>query len=427
MGGMTSQNVLNVVDSAMVSRLPASETALAAVGYGGFSIFVSQALLLGFSTSVQASASRRKGEGRGGEAAKFLNAALLIIALVAPLFVVVLFFRAPSIFPYLSDDVAVIDQAVVYYQIRLFGIAFLAMNFAFRGYWNAMDLARYYLTTLVLMHATNIFLNYVFIFGNLGAPALGTAGAGLATAISLAVGSGIYTIIALRNARDHGFLAGLPPRQDIKTLIKLTIPSGFQNLFFAAGFLCMLWIIGQIGTAEAASAHVLVNLTLVALLPGMGLGLAAATLVGQALGRRDPDDAEAWGYDVVKVSLVVVGLLGLPFAIAPEAILTTVYTLSPDVLNVTTWPLRIVGLSIALDAAGMVFMNSLLGAGDARRVMVVAALFQWLVFLPGAFLIGPVMGWGILGIWVLQGVYRGLQAIVFFNFWRGRRWAAIKI
>ena len=62
-------------------------------------------------------------------------------------------------------------------MIRALGIVFIAMNFSFRGYWNAVDLTRLYMTTLISMHALNIFLNYVFIFGHFGAPALGVRGA----------------------------------------------------------------------------------------------------------------------------------------------------------------------------------------------------------------------------------------------------------
>ncbi|MBK6659567.1 MAG: MATE family efflux transporter, partial [Proteobacteria bacterium] len=82
--GMVSQNVLNLVDTAMVSRLPNSDAALAAVGYGGFALFLAQSIILGLSTGVQASAARRKGQGRLDETGHFLNAALIIIALVAP-------------------------------------------------------------------------------------------------------------------------------------------------------------------------------------------------------------------------------------------------------------------------------------------------------------------------------------------------------
>ena len=90
-GGMLSQTILNLVDTAMVSRLENSDAALAAVGYGGFILFTAQAIILGLSTGVQACASRRQGQDRGPETAYFLNAALLIILFVAPLISIIVF------------------------------------------------------------------------------------------------------------------------------------------------------------------------------------------------------------------------------------------------------------------------------------------------------------------------------------------------
>ena len=84
-GGMLSQTILNLVDTAMVSRLSNSDAALAAVGFGGFILFTSQAIILGLSTGVQACASRRLGEQREKETAHFLNAALIIILCTAPI------------------------------------------------------------------------------------------------------------------------------------------------------------------------------------------------------------------------------------------------------------------------------------------------------------------------------------------------------
>ena len=93
-GGMVSQNVLNLVDTAMVGALD-DNAALGAVGLGGFATFMCMALVLGISTGVQATASRRKGEGRHSVTAKPLNAGLLIVLLVAPPASILLYFLVP--------------------------------------------------------------------------------------------------------------------------------------------------------------------------------------------------------------------------------------------------------------------------------------------------------------------------------------------
>ena len=426
-GGMVSQNILNLVDTAMVSRLPDSDAALAAVGYGGFVLFVAQALILGFATGVQATASRRKGQGRLTETAYFLNAALIIILCVAPLLSLLVRHVTPALYPWINEDAGVIALGVPYLEIRAIGIVFVSMNFSFRGYWNAIDLTRLYMTTLVAMHALNIFLNYVLIFGHFGAPALGVQGAAIASVAALGFGTLLYLLFGLRYAREFGFLRALPPRADVLRLVRLSLPSGIQQMFFAGGFLAMFWIIGRIGTAEVAGANVLINMTLIAFLPGMGLGLAAATLVGQALGRGDSEDAARWGWDVVRLAVLAMGLLGLPMVLMPATLVSAIYKLEPTTLALILWPLRLIGISMLWEAVSTVLQNALLGAGDARRVMLVAIANQWLLFLPLAYLAGPVLGGGLTVIWGLQVGYRAIQAMVFSAFWMRRRWARIEL
>lgn len=423
-GGMVSQNVLNLVDTAMVGTL--GDAALAAVGIGGFANFFAMAILLGISVGVQATASRRKGEGRVTEMAHPLNEGLLIVVLAAIPLTILLQLLIPTVYPYINQDPEVVAQGVPYLQVRVMAIVFVGMNFAFRGYWNAVDLAKLYMGTLVTMHTLNIFLNWVLIFGNLGAPALGAYGAGLATSISVAFGTGIYLMLGLRHARGAGFLHGLPGRDEVFRMIRLSLPNSVQNLFFSGGFLTLYWIVGKVGTAELAAANVLINVMLVAILPGIAMGLAAATLVGQALGRGDPDDAAAWGWDVTRVAVTVLFVLGMPMWLIPELVLA-IFLHDPETLELAMLPMRLVGLLMAVEAVLMVTMHALLGAGDTGIVMRVGIGLQWLLFLPLAYLIGPVLGFGLLGIWILQGGYRGLMAAVFALLWKRGRWRRIEV
>ena len=423
-GGMVSQNVLNLVDTAMVGEL--GDAALAATGMGSFANFVSIAFITGMSSGVQAMVSRRKGEGRDGEVAVPLNGGLLIAVCLAVPWSLLLYQLAPAFFPLLIDDPAVQAIGIPYYRVRLLAMAAVGMNFAFRGYWNGVSRSGMYLGTLVVMHATNIALNWVLIFGNLGAPAMGAVGAGLASAISTGVGTLVYIALALRHARDGGFMSGLPDLATLKTMLRLAIPAGIQQELFAAGYLAFFWIVGRVGTSELAAANVLLTITLVAILPGLGFGLGATSLVGQALGRGDPDDARRWGWDVVKVAVVVMGALGLPMLLAPDPILG-VFLENPETRAMAAPALRIVGATICFDAVGMVLLNALLGAGAARTVMVVGVGFQWLLGLPLVYLAGPHLGLGLTAIWASQVGWRSLQAGVFAALWQRGRWASIKV
>jgi putative MATE family efflux protein len=423
-GGMSSQTLFNLVDTAMVGTLGTAP--LAGVGIGGFATFMSIALVMGLSAGVQAMCARRKGEGRLSETAVPLNGGLMLaLALAVPLSMV-LYSVAPDLYVLLNNDPEVVAAGVPYFEARLFGMVAVGMNFAFRGYWNGVSLSTVYLRTLLVMHMVNIPLNYLLIFGEFGFPELGTQGAAIGTTVANYVGTATYFWIGWRRARGNGFLVRLPRRATMLTILRLSIPSSIQQFFFAAGFTAMFWIVGLVGTQEVAAANVLINLVLVAILPGLAMGLAAASLVGQALGAGDKQAARCWGWDVVVVSAVIMGALGLPAVLFPDLLLSA-FLHDPETLELARWPLRMTGATIMVDALGMVLMNAMLGAGAARSVMVASITIQWIVFLPLAYMVGPVLGFGLIGIWTCQIGWRVTQAIVFTSMWRRGKWAEIRV
>ena len=188
----------------------------------------------------------------------------------------------------------------------------------------------------------------------------------------------------------------------------------------------MFWIIGRIGTPELAAANVLITVLLFAILPGLALGLACATLVGQAMGRRDPEDAYQWAWDVARIAVVLLAVLGMPMWLVPDLV-SSIFIHEDATRELARWPMRIMGLTMPIEAVGFAFMHGLLGAGDARRVMIISIGTQWLLFLPLAFVIGPLLGYGLLGVWLWQGATRMVQSWLFFTKWRGRNWQQIAV
>ena len=419
-----SQNILNLVDIGMVGHL--GDTALAATGIGSFTNYLAISFIIGLSAGVQALAARRLGEGRHDETAIPLNGGLILSLLIGLPLCAVLFMAIPSTYAFLSDDPAVIAQGVPYLQFRILSMVAVGMNFSFRGYWSAIHMTGVYLRTLLIMHAINIFLNWVLIFGHLGAPEMGVAGAGLATTISLYIGTGLYFFFALRHARDKGFLHRIPSRSTLWQQFKLSLPTSLQQLFFAAGLVTLVWIMGQIGTTEVAAINVLMTFHITAILPAFGIALAATTLVGNALGRGDTEDAAMWGWNTAAIGLVygiTLSMFLIPFADP----LLGVFLSNPETRQLAYLPMILWALAIGFDTSGMVLMNSLIGAGDTRRSMWISVISQWGFFLPCAYVVGPVLGFGLLGVWAVNGLYRSGQAVACARAWAGRHWTGIKL
>lgn len=423
-GGMVSQNILNLVDTYMVGSL--GDAALAAVGMAGFAHWLAMAFITGLATGVQAMAARRMGEGRVDEMAVPLNGGLIqALVLGVPISVLVAM-SAPAFFPHLVNDPAVYELGIPYLQIRLVAMTAVAMNFAFRGYWNGVNLSKLYMGTLVVMHVINIVLNWLLIYGHLGFPQMGVRGAAVGTAISTIGGTLIYIVLGFRYARTAGFMRGIPEAATMATMLRLAVPSGVQQLFFAGGMTTFLWIIGKTGTPQLAASNVMVNLILVAILPAIGFGLAAASLVGQALGRREPSEARAWGWEVAILAAVVVGTLSLPAAVFPEFFLG-LFIREPSTVALATMALRVVAAGMAIDCFGLVLMNAHFGAGAMGRATLISIGLQWGLFLPIAFVLVTHFGFGMLAVWIGQVAYRGVQAAVFAASWGEGSWAKIEV
>lgn len=423
-GGMVSQNILNLVDTAMVGHL--GDNALAAVGICGFVVFLCSALSMGLSAGVQAMSARLMGQGKTDRTAIPLNGGLLLTLGISLPMTALTITLAPTFLPYLLDDVQVQQMGLPYLQIRLIALLSIGVNFVFRGYWNGVNLSKLYMRTLIVMHVVNGALNYVLIFGKFGFPEMGIQGAAIGTVVSLYVGSAYYLIQGWIYAREAGFASGLPDRATMVSMVKLSVPNGVQNFFFAAGLTIFFSFVAHMGTKELAASQVLVNLMLVGLLPGIGFGLAGASLVGQALGREMPEEAARWGEDVAKLAMGLALLLVIPVVIFPDVFLA-LFLKQPDTLALARGPMRLIAGVLWLDIGGVVLMNSLLGAGDNKKVMVVSIVLQWAINLPLIYVVGPYLNLGLLAVWGVQSGYKLLQGLIFFIIWKAGRWKSIKL
>jgi MATE family multidrug resistance protein len=278
--------------------------------------------------------ARRIGENRPDVAAVPLNAALVMCVVLGVPMAVAGFLAAPSIVPRLTSDPVVIACAIPYLQARLCAVPAVGINFAFRGFWNAVQRPQIYMHTLLAMHAVNISLSLTLIFGlpALGVPAMGVVGAGIGTAVSVWVGTALYLRMGFTQAKSMGFASAAPTREDLRTLAKQAVPTSITNLLFATGMTALYWIVGHLGTLEVAAVNVLINLMLTLVLPCMGMGLAAGALSGRALGRGDVADATQWPWDVAKLTAAMMFGVGLIAVAFPEKLLGEA-PMSVSVLN----------------------------------------------------------------------------------------------
>jgi Na+-driven multidrug efflux pump len=163
-----------------------------------------------------------------------------------------------------------------------------------------------------------------------------------------------------------------------------------------------------------------------AYLPGWGFAVAANTLVGQELGRRDPQRAMHAGYEAFYQALVVMIAIGIPifFFAAP---LVAIMTSDPEVIRAGTVSVQLSALMLAPMAGSFVFSGSLRGAGDTRTTLAITVISTWGVRVVLAYFLGLVLGWGLAGVWWAIVFDFAVRALLFWARFRFGRWHLIRI
>ncbi len=416
---MISQNIMGLVDTALIGLLGTSS--LAAAGLSFFILFIHTAPLMGLAIAVQTLTAKSVGAKKLETAASPLNASLIISIIfgISVTFLAIQYME--PLFSKMTNDQEVIQQGVSYMDARLLGIFAIGITHSFRGFWNGISKTMTYLGIMVAMHLANAFISYALMFGKWGAPNMGIAGAGMGSTLATILGATLHFLLALHSTRQFGFLKAVFNKNVWKSLITQAIPSGLQQLLFALGFGIFFGIIGMIGTKELAAANVLITITLFLVYLGMAMGMTASTYISKSLGAEDREKARWWGYKIVKLTSFSIALISIFIVIFPSEILSF-FTHDPGVIAIAKYPLIILGSALVLEIAGQIYSYKFFGSGDPAIVLKVSFLIQWFAILPIAYLVGPYLGYGLTAIWLVQTFFRCLQSIIFIIIWNRDQW-----
>ncbi|HEX9295307.1 MAG TPA: MATE family efflux transporter [Polyangiaceae bacterium] len=443
---MLTQSIVNEIDIIFFAHLPCPESSngQAALLPSLILLWIFGGSLSAISVGTQAYTARRFAERRHTDAGAVLVNAVCFAAIVGVLFTVIGYVVVPVLLGALKVE-GVRDAAEGYLRWRLLGITSMAVTFAFKAFFDGIGKTHVHLVSAVIMNVLNILLCYAFIFGNLGAPRMGVAGAGFAAAVSTYVGLFIMIIYALlpeyrgfRLFDLRRFSRGLT-----FDILRLSIPSAIATIAVMTGFALFVWIVARLdaiapaGVAEsscglteavngAATTDVVgvLKLTFTACL---AFGTSTATLVSQSLGQRNPDRATKFGWASVRLGIVLFGILGLFEGVLFTKPILRLVTHSELVQNAALWPMRIMGICTPLIAVGMILTQALFGAGNSRFVMIVELVLHFSCLVPLAYILGIVLDGGLMGIWSAAVVYVVLLSSAMVWKFASGDWKTIKL
>lgn len=426
----SSQSVIGFCDALMVASL--GEAALAATTMGALNAFFLVILPMGMVYIVQSFASQLQGKGDITGARRYGWYGLIASGLVGLLAIACAPFTEP-VLGLLGHKPDVHTLMAEYITIRLFGVA-AGLGIEALGTWYAgMGNTRLQMIAGMVAMVVNVFLNWVLIYGHLGAPAMGVRGAALASVIAMWVSFALLAALFVRQWGTERVRGPLALRgAEMLRMLRFGIPNGVNwFLEFAAFLLFLNVVVADLGTVALAAMTVVIQINSVSFMPAFGLASAGAILAGQAIGanrrdlvplivRRTMTATAIWQVSVGMVYLVIPGLLMSLFE-PPTANATAMLAVGTTLLAISSaWQL--------FDAVAMTLSETLRAAGDTAWSMWARLGLAWVVFVPSSLIAVYVFDGGPVAAILCMAAYIAILAVALaWRFYVSRAWQNIDL
>jgi MATE family multidrug resistance protein len=416
-GGSVSQILMGLTDSAMVGHV--GKVPLAASAFAGsvFSVFFVAGI--GLLAPVSVLVARAHGAGRSGECARWLRHGLAV-ALAMSVCLALLLTRLSTELHRFGQPVEVVAAVNPFFVIIACSLVPTFLFQVLRQFAEALGRPWQPMIILFLSVGLNALLNWIFIFGHFGAPALGLTGSGCSTLLARCV-SVLLLWSWLR--RQPGIDALLPRLGQsaglawphFREMFHIGVPVAGQLLFEVGAFSSAALLMGWLGTVALAAHQIAVSCASFTFMFPLGLAMAVSIRLSQAVGAGRREALRPIGFGALGLGVAVMGGFALVFAFA-GAWIARGFTTDPDVAAVAAQLLFVAAFFQVFDGAQVVGSGALRGLTDVRIPTLITFIAYWLVALPGGYLLGFRFHLGAVGIWI--GLAAGLAAAALLLAWR---------
>jgi putative MATE family efflux protein len=418
---MAMESVFAVCDVFFVSRLGPDATAT--VGLTESMMALVYTVAIGLSIGVAAVVARRIGEKRPDAAAEAAVQGIALGLGVAILVAIVGVTLAPRLLAIMGASPAVRTIGSTFTRVMLGGSASVFLLFLINAIFRGAGDAAIAMRVLWLANAINILLGPCLIFGLGPFPRLGVAGAAVATTIGRSTGV-LYQLYRLTRGDARLTLwrvhFGLRPAV-MANLVRLSGSGTFQVLVGTASYVGLVRILSTFGSAAVAGYTIAIRLVIFWLLPSWGLSNAAATMVGQSLGAREPERAERAVWIAAKYNMTVLGLVSVIFILFATPIVS-LFTHSAEAATIGAQALRTMSYGFIFYALGMVLTQAFNGAGDTWTPTWINLFCFWFWEIPLAYVLAHVLNFGPQGVFLAIMIGYSSLALVSTVLFRRGKW-----
>ena len=398
--------LMNVVDTMLAGRLDTATLAAVAMGYQLWVLVL--LVVLGVLLAVPPAVAQLDGAKRHGEIGPLFRQAIWLgLAVGVVLTLTVRHARPLLVLMGLAPDV--VPGAIAFLDAISWGAPALALFYCFKNLSDGLSLTRPTMYFSLLALVVLLPLAYVLMYGKLGVPALGAAGAGYAHAATLWVEAlvfGLYVATRRHYERVRPF-GGFewPNMKAIAELLRVGVPMGVAIFMEGSLFVAVALLAGTLGAIPAAAHQIAISVASIAFMVPLGLGMATTVRVGNAVGRDDPSGV-AWAC-AAGVALMLVAQLVSALAMALAGLpIASLYSADLSVLPLAVTLLFLAALFQFPDGIQGLFNGALRGLKDTTVPMAITMLAYWGIGFPCSWWLGLVRGGGAPGLWM--GLIAGL-------------------
>ena len=414
--GQLGQVTVGIVDSLMIGRLGTSNLAAVSIANGMF--FVVLIFGIGLSTAITPLVAQADGENDGKKAAGILSHGLLLNTVLSILMTVVLFAGMPLLYK-LNQPQEVIDIAIPYLKIITLSFIPLMIYQSVKQFAEGLSFTKPGMYATLIGNVVNTVLNYIFIFGKLGAPELGIVGAGIGTLASRVVMMVVIYFFVIKRDKFKEIIKYVSFK-NIETavfsrLAKIGIPTGMQMVFEVGAFVAAVFIAGLISKEAIASNQIAQSLISISYMLATGFGSAATVRVGNQIGLKDYKMLRKAGISNMVLVTLMMMVFGVIFIFASE-FLPSLYIDDAEVISITASLLGVAALFQLSDGIQVVGLGALRGLQDVKVPTYITFVAYWVIALPLSYIFALKMDYGAMGIWMGLGI--GLTFSAIFNLHR---------
>jgi len=426
-------NVLNVlalaVDTAMLGRLPDAEIALTGLSFASQLIFLLMVAMMGLTVGTVAFVARAFGAGQKDRLVHILLQSSQLTIMVGVGVATLGNLAAPWLMRALGADDAAMDAGLAYLRPMLLGSVFYYLNILFGAVLRGVRNTRLPFWIALASNGLNVVLNYGFILGNYGMPALGIQGAALGTITSQAFAV-VTMVVLLRRGVVDGLTLPLKPapvdRELARDLFRIGSPAALDMLVLNASFLSIVGMLGRIDPLAVAAHGIGLRIQALAFVPGMSISQATGAMVGNALGAGDVDQARSVLRAAMVLCVAVMSVLAMLIIGAAEPIValfdvdpaSTLGGFSLTWMRLLGWCMPVVGVYIAI-------VGLLQGSGATRVSLRINTVATVLFQIPMSFILGFPLGLGAFGVWLAFPLSFAVKVVMGTAAYRKGDWAKL--